>query len=64
MFHPKCGPIGMKYDSELRTSDCDPTLNDSQVLEFCREGYLILPCVVPDEFTRLTCDYLEEKSYL
>ena len=54
----------MKYDSELRTSDCDPTLNDSQVLEFCREGYLILPCVVPDEFTRLTCDYLEEKSYL
>ena len=51
----------MKYDNELRTFDCDPTLNDSQVLQFCREGYLMLPGVVPDEFNRLTCDYLEGK---
>ena len=49
----------MPYDSARRTFDCDPTLTDSEVLEFCRRGYLILPGVVPDEINRRTCDYLE-----
>ncbi len=51
----------MQYDSARRTFDCDPILTDSEVLEFCRQGYLILPGVVPDEINRRTCDYLEGK---
>ena len=30
----------MKYDEVNRTFDCEPTLTDSQVLQFCRDGYL------------------------
>lgn len=51
----------MKYDKANRTFDCEPTLTDTQVLEFCREGHLILPGVVPDEINRRTCDYLDGK---
>ena len=51
----------MQYEPQNRTFDCEPTLTDSQVLEFCREGYLLLPGVVPDEINQRTCDYLEGK---
>ncbi|MEE2658859.1 MAG: phytanoyl-CoA dioxygenase family protein [Candidatus Latescibacterota bacterium] len=51
----------MNYNSRCRTFDCDPTLTDPQVLEFCREGHLLLRGVVPDEINRRTCDYLEGK---
>lgn len=51
----------MKYDPNQRTFDCVPTLTDSQVLQFCREGYLLLRGIVPDEINRRTCDYLEGK---
>ena len=51
----------MNYDSSARTFDCEPTLNDSQVLEFCREGHLLLKGVVPDEINERTCDWLEGK---
>lgn len=51
----------MKYDASHRTFDCQPTLTDSQILQFCREGYLILKGVVPDEINRRTCAYLEGK---
>ena len=51
----------MKYDSSNRTFDCAPTLTDSQVLEFCRLGYLIIDGVVPDEVNQRTCDYLNGK---
>ena len=37
----------MNYDPVSRTFDCEPTLTDSQVLEFCRQGYLLLRGVVP-----------------
>jgi len=49
----------MNYDKSKRTFDCEPTLTDSQVLEFCREGYLFLEGVVPDEINQRTCEYLE-----
>ena len=49
----------MEYDHNRRTFDCEPILTDSQVLEFCREGYLLLKGVVPDEINRRTCEYLE-----
>ena len=51
----------MNYLSETRSFDCQPTLTDSQVLEFCRKGYLILPGVVPVEVNQHTRDYLEGK---
>ena len=48
----------MKYDRNTRTFDCNPTLSDSQVLEFCRTGFLILEGVVDDETNRRTLAYL------
>lgn len=51
----------MKYDAAQRTFDCEPSLTDTQVLEFCRQGYLILPGVVPDHINQRTCAYLEGK---
>lgn len=49
----------LRYDASTRTFDCEPTLNDSQVLEFCRQGYLLLPGAVPDAINERTCAYLE-----
>jgi hypothetical protein len=49
----------MNFDRDAWTFDCEPTLKDSQVLEFCREGYLLLRGVVPDEINQKTCAYLE-----
>ena len=46
----------------LRTYDCEPTLNDSQVLEFCQNGFLMLEGVVPDEINKKAFDFLEEYS--
>ena len=41
------------------THDCPPTLNDQQVLDFCRDGYLVLPGVVPEVINRRTVEFLE-----
>ena len=51
----------MIHDKTNHTCDGEPTLTDSQVLEFCREGYLLLRGAVPDEINRRACDYLEGK---
>jgi hypothetical protein len=51
----------MSFDTASRTFECDPTLTDSQVLQFCREGYIMLKGVVPDEINRKTCDWLDGK---
>ena len=48
----------MKDDNLKRTFDCDPTLTNTQVLEFCRNGYLVLRGVVPDKINQRTRDYL------
>ena len=42
-----------------RTFDCEPTLTDSEILEFCRTGFLLLAGVVADEFNKMTIDYLK-----
>jgi len=42
-----------------RKMDCAPTLTDKEVINFCRNGYLILPGVVPDEINRRTVEYLD-----
>ncbi len=49
----------MDYDPATRTFDCEPSLNDSQILDFCRDGYILLPGVVPDDVNERTRDYLE-----
>ena len=40
--------------------DCEPTLNDREVMEFCRQGYLILEGVVPDETNRRVIEFVNE----
>ena len=52
----------MKYDATNRTFDCEPTLTDTQVLQFCRDGFLTLEGVVPDEINQRACDYLRGKT--
>ena len=54
-------PSSVTHDSEARTFDCAPTLTDSQVLEFCRDGHLLLKGVVPDEINQKCCDWLDGK---
>ena len=51
----------MNYNQSTRTFTCDPTLTDTQVLEYCRNGYLLLNGVVPDEINQRTCDYMNGK---
>jgi len=41
------------------TVDCGPTLTDRQVIDFCRNGFLILPGAVPEEINRRVVDYLD-----
>jgi len=43
----------------MRTHDCPPTLNDSQVLDFCRTGFLMLEGVVADGINKQTLNYLK-----
>ena len=40
------------------TYDCDPTLNDSEVLEFCKNGFLLLENVVPDDVNEKTLGFM------
>jgi len=55
------GRIIMNYDATSRTFDCEPTLTDSQVLEFCINGCILLEGVVPDDVNQRACDYLDGK---
>lgn len=41
-------------------SRCEPTLNDQQVIDFCKYGYLLLESVVPNEVNQRTRAYLAE----
>jgi hypothetical protein len=44
------------------THDCEPTLTDRQVLEFCQKGFLVLEGVVPDEINRRTLAFLDKNT--
>jgi hypothetical protein len=48
----------------LPTYDCAPTLTDTQVLDFCKNGFMMLEAVVPDEIDRRTCAYLDEHDVI
>lgn len=43
----------------MPTYDCPPTLTDTQVLQFCKLGFLMLDGVVPAEINRRALAYLE-----
>ena len=51
----------VRFDREGWTFDCEPTMTDSQVLQFCRDGCLMLRGVVPDEINQRSCDWLDGK---
>jgi len=44
----------------MTSYDCQPTLTDRQVLEFCKQGFLVLEGVVSEETNRRTLEYLAE----
>ena len=43
-----------------KNMDCVPTLTDREVIDFCRNGFLMLPGVVPDDINRQVLDYLDD----
>jgi hypothetical protein len=51
----------MRYDESNRTFDCEPTLTDSQVLQFCKDGFLLLEGVVPNDTNERSCEWLDGK---
>ena len=42
--------------------DCKPTLTDQQVMEFCRNGFLVLEEAVPDAVNRRVIDFLDDHT--
>ena len=39
---------------------CKPTLTDEDVVEFSKQGFVVLEAVVPDEVNRRTTAFLDE----
>ena len=48
---------------QTRTYDCPPTLNDTDVFNFCKTGYLMLESVVDDAINRQTTDYIDKNGH-
>ena len=44
----------------VNTYDCEPTLNDEQVIQFCANGFLMLEGVVPDDVNRRTLEFVDK----
>ena len=47
-----------------QTYDCTPTLNDEQVIEFCKQGFLLLENVIDDDINQLTNEFAKEHTEL
>src|SRR5947207_3412759 len=62
----RAGEMGMiKSETHIkRTETCKPTLNDRDVVEFCKNGYVIVKAVVPDQVNRRACAYADEHPQL
>ena len=43
----------------MDTYDCEPTMSDTQVMEFCRQGFLVLEGIVPPEIDSKTLESLD-----
>lgn len=48
----------------MKTYDCEPTLTDSQVLDFCKNGFLMLERVIPEDVNRRTFDFVAGNQLL
>ena len=48
----------------MKKYNCEPTLTDTQVLEFCKNGFLMLEGVVPEEINRRTFDFVEAHEHI
>ena len=46
----------------METYDCKPTLTDTQVLEFCKQGFLMLESVVPHAINQRTSEFIEKHA--
>ena len=44
----------------MATYDCEPTLTDHDVIEFCKNGFLVLEAVVPSDINCRALAYLDE----
>ena len=42
--------------------DCKPTLNDQQVMDFCRNGFMVLPSVVSEDINERTREFMAEHA--
>ena len=42
----------------MKNYNCEPTLTDTQVLEFCKRGFLMLEEVIPEDINRRTFDFM------
>ena len=49
----------IKYDEKSRTFNCGSSLGDNEVLDFCRNGYLIFENIISDDTNKKTLDYLK-----
>jgi hypothetical protein len=47
----------------MQTYNCTPTLTDTQVLEFCKNGFLMLKGVVPEAINQRTVTYLDQNTH-
>ena len=43
----------------ISTYDCEPTLSDEQVIQFCADGFLMLEAIVPEEINRRTLEFVD-----
>ncbi len=46
-----------------KTYDCQPTLTDSKVFSFCRDGYLMLEGIVPNEINQKTNKFIDQNGH-
>ena len=46
----------------ISTYDCEPTLDDEQVIQFCANGFLMLERIVPEDINRMTLGFVERHS--
>ena len=47
----------------MRIPDIAPTLSDTQMLDFCRQGFLVLESVVADEINERVCEFIGRQPY-
>ena len=54
-------PYSLKNkERTVKTYDCLPSLNDHQVLDWCRTGYAMLEAVVPEDVNARVMEYCDE----